>query len=594
MVGSRQPADTPLGMAIDHATDTVLTADPADEAAALLVALDGPALLLEADGTLGLMTAEAARLLAVEDDPPGTGLSLPDLLARARLAPAARLTLDRLAGQTGPDEARLTDAVGGEVAVRRVVLPHRRLALLLRAEPAPLCILARPAPLTGLSARRGFRASLAIRLRAEVGQGMGQGLSQGLGLLMLDIDRFRIVNDTLGPQVGDQLLATLAARLRRALRGSDLPARLDGDEFAVLVGEPATPAELDGLARRLMDVLGRPYLINGQAVTVGLSAGIARAPEDGTDADTLVRRAAMALHAAKAAGRGRCAAFTPDMQTRSDARRQMETDLRRAFALRQFELNYQPQVEIGSNRLLGFEALLRWRHPSLGPVSPAVFVPLAEEIGLIAPIGAWVLMTACREAMRWPEALFVGVNVSALQFEQGDLLGAVGEALRQSGLPAARLEIEVTESALLANPETTTAILGQLRASGVRIAMDDFGTGYSSLTRLQSFPFDKIKIDRSFVSGARGIAEGRAIVRAITGLGASLGMRTIAEGVETREQLDSVRAEGCREVQGFLFGRPAPASELCGVIARFAPAGPLTAGPRDADSAPDPAPAGSD
>ena len=579
-------------MAIDHAgTDTVLTAQPADEAAALLAALDGPALLLEADGTLGLVTAEAARLLAIEDDLPSIGMSLPELMARARLAPAARRTLDRLARQTGPDEARLTDAVGGAVAIRRVVLPHRRLALLLHAEsPAP-CVLARPDPLTGLSDRHGFRDALAIRLHVEMGQCPSH--SAGLGLVLLDIDRFRIVNDTLGPQVGDLLLATLAARLRRALRGSDLPARLDGDEFAVLVGEAAEPAELEGLARRLMDVLGRPYLIHGQAVTVGLSAGIARAPEHGTDADTLVRRAAMALHTAKAAGRGRCAAFTPDMQIRSDARRQMETDLRRAFALRQFDLNYQPQVEIGSNQLLGFEALLRWRHPSLGPISPAVFVPLAEEIGLIAPIGAWVLMTACREAMRWPEALFVGVNVSALQFEQGDLLGAVGEALRQSGLPAARLEIEVTESALLANPETTMAILRQLRGSGVRIAMDDFGTGYSSLTRLQSFPFDKIKIDRSFVSGARGIAEGRAIVRAITSLGASLGMRTIAEGVETREQLDSVHAEGCREVQGFLFGRPAPANELHGVIASFAPigplagplAGPLPAGPLDAERA---------
>ncbi len=566
-------------MGTDTATaDVMPTAEPADEAASLLAALEGPALLLEADGSLGLVTAEAARLLALEDDPPA-GLGLPELLDRARLAPAARAAFDRLATPSGPDEARLTDAEGAAFAVRRVALPHRRLALLLRPEvevPA-LCPLARPDPLTGLADRTGFREALTARL--------ADSTDQGLGLLLLDIDRFRIVNDTLGPQIGDRLLATLAARLRRALRGSDLAARLDGDEFAVVVADTSDPPELEGLARRLMDVLGRPYLIHGQPVTVGLSAGIARAPQDGADADTLVRRAAMALHAAKAAGRGRCAAFTPEMQSRSETRRQMETDLRRAFALRQFALHYQPQVDVTCARLLGFEALLRWRHPALGPVSPALFVPLAEEIGLIAPIGAWVLMTACREAMRWPDPLFVGVNVSALQFEQGDLLAAVGEALRHSGLPAHRLEIEVTESALLTNPETTLATLGQLREQGVRIAMDDFGTGYSSLTRLQSFPFDKIKIDRSFVSGGRGMAEGRAIVRAITGLGTSLGMRTIAEGVETLEQLDAVRDEGCREVQGYLFGRPTPAEDLDGVIARFAPSERMSPCPEPACSA---------
>ncbi len=566
-------------MAIDHRTaDAMPTDEPADEAASLLAALEGAALLLEADGSLGLVTAEAARLLALEDDPPA-GLGLPELLDRARLAPAARAAFDRLATPSGPDEARLTDAEGAAFAVRRVALPHRRLALLLRPEVAvpAVCPLARPDPLTGLADRTGFREALTARL--------ADSADQGLGLLMLDIDRFRIVNDTLGPQIGDRLLATLAARLRRALRGSDLAARLDGDEFAVMVADTSDPAELEGLARRLMDVLGRPYLIHGQPVTVGLSAGIARAPQDGADADSLVRRAAMALHAAKAAGRGRCAAFTPEMQSRSETRRRMETDLRRAFALRQFVLHYQPEVDVSCARLLGFEALLRWRHPALGPVSPAQFVPLAEEIGLIAPIGAWVLMTACREAMRWPDGLFVGVNVSALQFEQGDLLAAVGEALRHSGLPAHRLEIEVTESALLTNPETTLATLRQLRDQGVRIAMDDFGTGYSSLTRLQSFPFDKIKIDRSFVSGGRGMAEGRAIVRAITGLGTSLGMRTIAEGVETVEQLDAVRDEGCREVQGYLFGRPAPAEELEGVIARFASSERMASCPEPACSA---------
>ena len=446
----------------------------------------------------------------------------------------------------------------------RVPLPRRRVALLLCPDAPPPATA--PVPphvdaLTGLADRTSFRAALGGRLAAQPG---------ALGLLVLDIDRFWMVNDTLGPQMGDRLLATMAARLSSALRGSDLPARLDGDEFAVLVGETTTPDELDALARRLMDRLSRPYLLNGQPVSVGLSVGVARAPEHGADADTVLRCATMALHAAKAAGKGRCAAFTPEMQARSETRRQMETALRRAVAPGRFTLHYQPQVDLTANRLVGFEALLRWRHPSRGAVPPAEFVPLAEEIGLIAPIGAWALCAACKEAAGWPLPLTVGVNVSALQFEQGDLLAAVADALARSGLPPERLEIEVTESALLANPEATLAVLRALRASGVRIAMDDFGTGYSSLTRLQSFPFDKLKIDRSFVSGARGSAEGRAIVRAIAGLGASLGMRTVAEGVETQDQLARVRAEGCTEGQGYLFGRPTPSIGLPGVIAGFA------------------------
>ncbi len=536
--------------------------DEDDDAAALLAALDGPALLLDHNRNVGLVTGEAARLLALDPGAPRAGASLATILSRTRLSPDARAALAELALAAAPPACRLSDASGGGMAARRVSLPRRRVALLLRpdqarAEPESGM---RADPLTGLPDRTSFHAALVARLAAEPG---------ALGLIVLDIDQFWIINDTLGPQVGDQLLATLAARLRTALRGSDLPARLDGDEFAVLVGEGARPEELDGLARRLMDGLSRPYLLAGQPVTVGLSVGIARAPQDGVAADTLLRCATSALHAAKAAGKGRCATFMPEMHARSETRRQMETDLRRAFALRQFTLHYQPQVDVRSDRLFGFEALLRWQHPTGGAVSPAAFVPLAEEIGLMAPIGAWILAAACKEAAGWPAPLAVAVNVSALQFEQGDLLAAVGDALSRSGLAPHRLEIEVTESALLGNPEATMAVLRQLRASGVRIAMDDFGTGYSSLTRLQSFPFDKIKIDRSFVSGARGVAEGRAIVRAIAGLGASLGMRTIAEGVETAEQLERVRAEGCTEVQGYLFGRPVPAAELPGVIARF-------------------------
>ena len=535
-----------------------------DAAAALLAALDGPALLLDGDRTVGMMTGAAARLLALDPAAPRHGAPLATMLARTGLAQDARDALACLAQLSAPASCQLRDPAGGAVTVARVPLPGRRLALLFQpvtAPPDPADPPLHADALTGLADRSSFRAALAARLASG---------PDPLGLLVLDIDRFWVVNDTLGPQVGDQLLATVAARLRGAVRGTDLPARLDGDEFAVLVAEAANPQELEGLARRLMDGLSRPYLLNGQPVTIGFSVGIARAPTDGTDADSLLRCANLALHAVKSAGKGRCASFTPAMQLRSESRRLLENDLRRTFALRQFTLHYQPQVDLLTNRLFGFEALLRWHHRVRGAVSPAEFVPLAEEIGLIPQIGAWVLATACKEAAGWPGSLSVAVNVSALQFEQGDLLAAVDEALERSGLAPQRLEIEVTESALLGNAEATLAVLRRLRSNGVQIAMDDFGTGYSSLTRLQSFPFDKIKIDRSFVSGARGIAEGRAIVRAITGLGASLGMRTIAEGVETQDQLDRVRAEGCTEVQGYLFGRPMPPADLPAAIARFA------------------------
>ena len=545
--------------------------DSEDEAAGLLAALGGAAVLLDAGLRVALLTPAAARIIGVAAPPPGAGETLSDLLGRSRLGPAARRALAALVRPDGTGSARLGSArlcsgMGAKILARRVALPRRRTALLLTADrppPGP-ALGAGVDPLTGLADRAAFIAAVTARLGETAAEGGG-----AFGVLVLDLDRFHVVNDTLGPAIGDQVLIAVAGRLRAALRAGDLPARLNGDEFAVLVHDDAGTAALEGLTRRLMDVVGRPYLPDGQPVSLSLSAGIARAPDDGTAADTLLRRAAIALHAAKAAGRARLAAFMPEMQARSETRRQMETDLRRAFALRQFELHYQPQVELPGNRLFGFEALLRWRHPVHGFIPPDQFVPLAEEVGLIAPIGAWVLAAACAEATRWPAPLTVAVNVSGLQFEQGDLLEAVAAALDRCGLAPERLEIEITESALLVNPDATLAILHRLRERGVRIAMDDFGTGYSSLTRLQSFPFDRIKIDRSFVSGPRGLAEGRAIVRAIAGLGASLGMRTIAEGVETEAQLASVRAEGCTEVQGYLFGRPAAACELPRVIADF-------------------------
>jgi diguanylate cyclase (GGDEF)-like protein len=398
-------------------------------------------------------------------------------------------------------------------------------------------------------------------------------------VLCLDLDHFKAVNDTLGHPVGDALLRTVGERLRSVLRETDTVARLGGDEFAVLqgAGGDPQPQAASALAKRVVDLVGRPYALEGHLVNVGASVGVALAPADGEDADALLKAADLALYRAKEEGRGTWRFFEPGMDARMRARRALELDLRKALALREFELAYQPQLDLGSDRVAGFEALLRWQHPERGLIPPAEFVPLAEEIGLIAPIGEWVLRTACREAAGWPEGVGVAVNLSPAQFKSHHLVPAVRAALAASGLPGRRLELEITEGVLLQDNEANLATLRELRALGVRVAMDDFGTGYSSLSYLRSFPFDKIKIDRSFVSGLATDPESAAIVRAIAGLGASLGMATTAEGVETAEQMRRIRAEGCLQVQGYLVSRPVPAAEVAALIARSGPAGPVAA-----------------
>ncbi|MFT8244120.1 putative bifunctional diguanylate cyclase/phosphodiesterase [Roseomonas sp. BN140053] len=393
------------------------------------------------------------------------------------------------------------------------------------------------------------------------------GKPPGWAVLLLDLDRFKVVNDTYNHALGDALLRTVAARLCGAVRGDDVAARLGGNEFAVLQ-KVSSPAEAEALANRLVDLISRPYLLHGQVVNIGVSLGISQAPKHGTDAASLMRRADLALAAAKAAGRGTWRHFAPEQQLHTEARRKLEGDLRRALPLRQLALYYQPQHDAVSGRLVGFEVLLRWRHPERGLLSPIDFIPLAEESGLIGPIGTWVLREACAEAARWPLPLTVAVNVAPRQVEDGRLEEAVSAALSATGLPAQRLEIEVTETALLHNTETTRGTLNALREMGVQISMDDFGTGYSSLTQLRAFPFGRIKIDRSFVSGLSGDGTGTAIVRAVAALGAELGMRTTAEGVETAEQLEAMRVLGCTDVQGYLLGRPVPQSEVAAVIAR--------------------------
>ncbi len=375
-------------------------------------------------------------------------------------------------------------------------------------------------------------------------------------LLCIDLDRFKAVNDTLGHPVGDALLKMVAQRLRSAVREGDVVARLGGDEFAILQIGGEQPQAADALARRLVDLIGRTYVAQGHMLNIGASVGIALVAEDGLSADSLLRNADLALYRAKADGRGTFRFFKPEMDERMQARRSLEIDLRKALALKEFELVYQPQTRIEGDTVVGFEALLRWRHPERGLVSPADFIPLAEEIGLITPIGEWVLRTACREAALWPESISIAVNLSAVQFRGSRLLETVTSALAASGLAAARLELEITEGALLENTDAVLDVLNGLRSLGVRVSMDDFGTGYSSLSYLQKFPFDKIKIDQSFVRSMSSDRDSAAIIRAVTSLGSSFGMTTIAEGVETPEQLARIRAEGCTEAQGYLISRP--------------------------------------
>ncbi|MGI4746222.1 MAG: putative bifunctional diguanylate cyclase/phosphodiesterase [Janthinobacterium lividum] len=430
-------------------------------------------------------------------------------------------------------------------------------------------------PLTGLLTRRLFQARVSAILARMPDDAIVTGSSrrhgQGQAVLLIDLDRFKAVNDTLGHHVGDALLGLVSRRLRSMTRHEDILARLGGDEFALVISPLPTRIALAEMAARVVDLLGRPYLVDGHLVNIGASVGVAVSPDDGTRYDKLLRSADLALYDAKNSGRGAFSFFDATMDTRASDRRLLEIDLRKALALHEFELHYQPQVDLDTNAIVGFEALLRWRHPVRGLVSPGDFIPLAEELGLIVPIGEWVMLEACREAARWPNDVAVAVNVSPHQFEDIiRLTDMVARSLRVAGLPGCRLEIEITESALLRNEQAVLTALQKFRTMGVRVAMDDFGTGYSSLSQLQSFPFDKIKIDRSFVRDDSGdVVSQNAIIRAINALGASLGMSIIAEGVETVEQLARIRTEGCTSVQGYLFSRPVAPAQIDRLLAEY-------------------------
>lgn len=397
--------------------------------------------------------------------------------------------------------------------------------------------------------------------REKMGEGLNQVAIAGgaMAVLCFDLDNFKTVNDRLGHAAGDRLLRWVAARLKENVGEHDTVARLGGDEFAVLQRGPQ-PQSAEQLARRLVEIIGHPPPLENQSIHVGVSVGIAIAPDHGLDADELMKCADLALYQAKAKGRGAYQLFEPEMEEEARSRHALEHDLRGALEANQFHLVFQPQVRLDTTELTGFEALLRWKHPSRF-VSPAEFIPIAEENGLIVPIGEWVLRTACATAASWPDVT-VAVNLSPVQFRSRGLVAMVTSALAEAGLPPQRLELEVTETALLDDSEATIEILHQLRALGVRVSLDDFGVGYSSLSYLRKFPFDRIKIDRSFVGTLGESPESVAIVRTIASLGSVLGVETTAEGVETIEQLDFVRECGCTAVQGYYFGKPCPAAEV--------------------------------
>ncbi len=425
---------------------------------------------------------------------------------------------------------------------------------------ARLAFMAQHDGLTGLPNRTLLRQQMDEKLLHT------RRTTEKVGVLILGLDNFKAVNDTLGHGIGDKLLRGVAKRLRSILREEDTLARLNSDEFAVVQSGLTRPEDAVLLARRLLEVLGDPYLLDGHSVVIGATIGIAMAPGDGDESEKLLKNADMALSRAKNDSRGTFSFFEAEMDARAQKRRKIETDLRAAIQNDVLRPYYQPLIDLASGRITGFEALVRWPHPERGMISPADFIPVAEETGLINGLGGLMLRRACMDAALWPDDVRVAVNLSPLQFRVGNLLSTVMDALKQSGLPARRLELEITETLLLEKSSQVLATLHALRALGVRISMDDFGTGYSSLSYLRSFPFDKIKIDQSFVRDLAANRDAQAIVRSIISLGVGLGVIITAEGVETEAELSYLRSEGCHEGQGFLFSGARPNAEIVGLL----------------------------
>jgi len=490
-------------------------------------------------GLATVFSADTVRLLAPIEDTGGTAPVEGELI---RLD-GARLPVEILR-RVIPDDAG-----------SRVVLAVRDISERLEAQRR-IQQLAHYDPLTGLANRLLFQDRLSTALA------LAQRSGQGVALLCLDLDRFKAANDLLGHPAGDKLLAEAAARLAGAVREMDTAARLGGDEFAVIQPLTAQPDAAAALATRLVMELSRAYEWDGQPVTLGTSIGIAIYPQDGTTAEALMQNADLALYRAKQDGGGAFRFFKPEMDWKLQQRRALERDLREAVARGEMDVHYQPLFASDTLDLVGYEALLRWTHPVRGMVSPDQFVPVAEECGAIGTLGRWVLDMACAEAASWPEPLRIAVNLSPVQFRQTDLAGMVATILHKHRLDPTRLELEITEGVLIDDGERALAVLRGLKGLGVRIALDDFGTGYSSLSYLRRFPFDKIKIDKSFVQGLGEDHDAEAIVSSIIAMSHSLRLDVTAEGVETEGQLLRLRSQHCSQVQGFLLGRPHAANRL--------------------------------
>jgi diguanylate cyclase (GGDEF)-like protein len=481
------------------------------------------------------------------------------LVAFATWKAAARITqplarLDEAAGRLASGE-HVQVRVRGEDELARLATSFNEMVGKIAEREQRITQLAFNDTLTGLPNRTMFQQQLEHHIRAATGSG------SLFALHCLDLDQFKVINDTLGHPAGDTLLVETGRRVQDAARGHFV-ARHGGDEFVVLQTVGDDRDAIDRLARDILAAVGQPMCIDGNEFAPSTSIGIAIAPQDGVNGGGLLRSADLALYRAKEAGRGTYAFFEESLNERAQQRRQLETDLRQALERDEFELVYQPLFDLEQNRICSFEALLRWSHPQRGLIAPTEFVPVAEDTGLIVPIGAWVIREACAQAGHWPEHVRVAVNVSAVQFHRGSLSESILRALADSGLVPGRLEVEITESIFLEGGEATLRLLHGLRSLGIRIALDDFGTGYSSLSYLQSFPFDKLKIDRSFIQNLLTRDGATAIVHAITELANALGIETTAEGVEETAQLMELRAHGCSSVQGYLFAEPMAAEDV--------------------------------
>jgi diguanylate cyclase (GGDEF)-like protein len=525
--------------------------------------------MFTADGSLAVMNHRFSAMMHLPDGLVQSGASASDIVGACVDGgvvsdTSAQMILSEIGNSkakdiitTDPDPARARSLswtfqpmVDGGTVVLLEDITERRNA------EARITHLARFDELTGLPNRLNFRDEIEHLLAVPHD---GEQLS---ALLFIDLDQFKQVNDTLGHPCGDQLLRAVAERLRTMLRPEDFVARFGGDEFVVFQQNIKSTDEAASLARRVVDHLSERYKVDNHFVEIGASVGIAMTSPGGISADTLLKNADMALYRAKADGRGTFCFFRDEMAQIVETRRTLEIDLRRALANEEFELFYQPLVNLQSGRISTCEALLRWNHPARGTVSPVDIIPVAEDMGMIVDLGRWILRKACMECMQWPQAVSVAVNFSPQQFHQRDVLSEVRYALEVSGLPASRLEIEITESSLLRNTQLTREVLSQLRVLGVRISLDDFGTGYSSLSYLHNFPLQKVKIDRSFLEGIDTDRPLR-LLRGVARLSADLGMSVVVEGIETNEQLELVNTDGTvSEAQGYLFSRPVPAARI--------------------------------